>query len=100
MMNAYSDHVILGYLRNLLRELERKLSFPKNDWRRREELLAEIRDVKQRIVVFEKASGLIPLSTPKPQTAADSDRFPEGAVLDSAHSGDRNRIRKLEVEYR
>ena len=100
MMNAYSDHVILGYLRNLLLELERKLSFPKNDWKRRKELLAEIQDVKKRIVVFEKASGLIPLSTPKPQIAADSDRTHFDAASDSTRSGVPKRIRKLEVEYR
>ncbi len=74
MMNACSDHIILGYLRNLLQELGRKLIFPKNDWKRRKELLAEIQDVKKRILVFENNSGLLPLSTPCPQIAADSDR--------------------------
>ena len=99
-MNTNSDLVILGYLQNQLQGLERKLTFPKNDWRRREEILAEIRDVKQRIRIFKKQSGHIQRTSPRHRPLAKSDGALVGAASNTTQSGDRKLNLRLEVEYR
>ena len=50
-MNNNQDFMIYRHLENLIDELERKLAFPKNDWRRREQLQAEIADAQKRLAV-------------------------------------------------
>ncbi|MCM1984414.1 hypothetical protein [Lyngbya confervoides] len=56
-MDFHQDQIIRGYLHNLVQELELKLHYPRNDWRRREELLEQVADAKDRLAAFEARSA-------------------------------------------
>ena len=48
-MDDNRDPMIIKHLENLIQDLERKFAYPKNDWRRREQLQKEIQEAKQRL---------------------------------------------------
>ncbi len=48
-MNSDREPVIQIYLRDLILELEQKLEYPKNSWKRQEDLKAQIADAEKRL---------------------------------------------------
>lgn len=99
-MIVNQDSTIIRHLENLIEELERKLAFPKNDWRRREQLQAEIADAQKRLAVVSgrnQKRGTISDRTSINRTAQ---RRADTRQEETSQKPARPLPRRLEVNYR
>ena len=99
-MDNNQDSMIVKYLMNLIEQLERKLAYPKNTWKRREELQAEIAEAKQRLEAVSGQSRSGGNTSSRNSTSQTAQRRSNTKHRDTDDRPARSLPRLLEVNYR
>ena len=104
-MNSYQDGTITRHLITLIQELERKLAYPKNDWRRKEQLHTELVEAKNRLKTLSSNNSVHnPILNNKTRLHREHVRGEEIKQISICHESS-TRVaqvhpKKLEVNYR
>ena len=105
-MEQHQDSILAGHLTSLIDELERKLAFPKNDWRRKEQLQAELTDAHQRLATLSRPhrkfnrDGLRTTREHRSSHGRTQQVRMEASIVGATTSVSRSRPQKLEINYR